>query len=88
MLIASHDRALLDEVATEILELDIVQQKVTRYAGGWSDYVEAKALARSHEWEAYEEYQEKKGALDAEAAARKEWSGKALRSDKKDPQGT
>lgn len=82
VLIASHDRALLDEVATEILELDIVQQKVTRYAGGWSDYVEAKALARSHEWEAYEEYQEKKGALEAEAAARKEWSGKALRSDK------
>lgn len=82
VLIASHDRALLDEVATEILELDIVQQKVVRYAGGWSDYVAAKDLARSHEWEAYEGYQQKKAALEAEARAHKEWSSKALRSDK------
>ena len=82
VLIASHDRALLDNVATEILELDIVQQKVARFTGGWSDYVEAKALARSHEWEAYEKYQEKKGAFEAEEAARKEWSNKALKADK------
>ncbi|MFT0846382.1 ABC-F family ATP-binding cassette domain-containing protein [Actinomycetaceae bacterium L2_0104] len=82
VLIASHDRALLDAVATGVLELDIVQQKVNQYAGGWSDYVQAKAVARSQEWDAYEEYQSKKNQLETEARSRKEWSAKALRSDK------
>lgn len=82
LLVASHDRAFLDSVATGILELDIVQQTVTSYDGGWTDYVRAKEIARAHEWEAYEHYQGKKAQLEAESRARQEWSAKALRAEK------
>ncbi len=38
VLIASHDRAFLDAVATSVLELDEAQQQVNHYAGGWTEY--------------------------------------------------
>ena len=56
VLIASHDRALLDEVATELVDLDPSRRAETgengggqavRYGGGFSDYLAEKA--REHE---------------------------------------
>ena len=82
VLIASHDRAFLDAVATGVLELDIVQQNVVQYVGGWSEFIQAKEIARAHEWDEYQDYQGKKTQLEAEARSRKEWSNRALRSDK------
>ena len=42
MLIVSHDRAFLDDVATAILALDDREKAVTRYAGNYSDFIAAK----------------------------------------------
>jgi macrolide transport system ATP-binding/permease protein len=56
VLLASHDRALLDEVATELVDLDPGRRAATgengggqavRYGGGFSDYLAEKA--REHE---------------------------------------
>ena len=56
VVVASHDRRFLDDVATAVLELDLHQQAVNHYTGGWSDYRAAKALARSQAVAAYHTY--------------------------------
>ena len=47
---ASHDRAFLDEVATSLLDIDPARSGVTRFGGGYSDYLLAKAAERTR-WE-------------------------------------
>ena len=62
VLVASHDRAFLDRVATAVVELDLAQGRVAHYSGGWSDYAEARALARRQAQEAFEEYADHRAA--------------------------
>jgi len=44
--VVTHDRTFLDEVATELLEVDADTHGVTRYPGGYGDYLRAKAAER------------------------------------------
>ncbi len=46
IVIVSHDRALLTESVSEILELDRRTGKATRYRGGWDAYRRERAAAR------------------------------------------
>ncbi|TPW73655.1 ABC-F family ATP-binding cassette domain-containing protein [Schumannella sp. 10F1B-5-1] len=50
LVFASHDRAFLDEVATDLLDIDPARAGATRYGGGYSDYLAAKAAERAR-WE-------------------------------------
>lgn len=53
-LIVSHDRALLDAVATSVLAIDDRTQSIKRYAGGYSAFAaarEAEETAQQEEWE-------------------------------------
>ena len=51
MLFASHDRAFLDEVATELVDLDPDRSRTaTRYGGTFSDYLDEKRRERER-WE-------------------------------------
>ena len=79
VLIASHDRAFLDAVATSVLELDEAQQQVNHYTGGWTEYRQAKALARQQAEQAYAAYSEQRAALIDQAWVKTEWaqSGRA-----------
>ncbi|MFT3834929.1 MAG: ABC-F family ATP-binding cassette domain-containing protein [Micropruina sp.] len=74
VLIASHDRAFLDAVATSVLELDEAQQQVNHYTGGWSDYRAAKQLAREQAEAAYAEYTDTRDALVEQARRKTEWA--------------
>src|SRR5262245_9760364 len=67
VLVASHDRAFLDLVATQVVELDLPQQRIGYYAGGWSEYRAAKELARRQAREAYEEFADRRDALVSQA---------------------
>ncbi|WP_051441646.1 ATP-binding cassette domain-containing protein, partial [Arthrobacter sp. H14] len=80
VMIASHDRALLDLVATSVLELDIKQQRVGHYTGGYSDYVEARNLDRRHAWEEYGQYAQNRDALQEQVRRRAEWAAKGARA--------
>ncbi len=52
VLFASHDRAFLDEVATGLVDIDpAASDGVTRYGGGYTEYLAAKAAERAR-WEA------------------------------------
>jgi macrolide transport system ATP-binding/permease protein len=44
VVVASHDRVFLDEVCTDIVDLDPARGGVTRYGGAYTEYLEAKRL--------------------------------------------
>ena len=80
ILIASHDRTFLDAVATSVVELDVKQQRIGHYAGGWSSFVEQRKLARAHAWEAYEGYAAERDSLLAQSRQRHDWADRGRRN--------
>ena len=60
---ASHDRAFLDQVATELLDIDPTRRGTTRFGGGYSDYLAEKAAERARWQEQYEAEQRELGLL-------------------------
>ena len=48
--VVSHDRAFLDRTVTRIAEIDPWTGTLREYAGGWSDFAAARALARERQY--------------------------------------
>jgi ATPase subunit of ABC transporter with duplicated ATPase domains len=80
VLIASHDRAFLDAVATNVVELDLTQQRIGHYTGTWSDYVAQRAIDRAHAWRAYEGYAAERDSLLTQSRQRQDWAAKGRRN--------
>ena len=80
VLIASHDRAFLDRVTTDVVELDLHQQRIGYYTGSYTDFVAERARRRGQAWEAYETYAGARDSLVAQARQRHEWADKGRRS--------
>jgi ATPase subunit of ABC transporter with duplicated ATPase domains len=78
VMVASHDRAFLDRVATNVVELDLAQQRIGHYSGGWSEYAEARSLERRRAREAFEEYAETRDRLLGQSKQRADWADKGL----------
>lgn len=57
VLVVSHDRAFLDNVAQTILELDSATHALKTYAGNYSDYLEQKQVERAKHWQDYSDQQ-------------------------------
>jgi ATPase subunit of ABC transporter with duplicated ATPase domains len=72
--IVSHDRAFLDRTITEVLELDDHDHTARQFNGGWSAYLEERAVARRHAEEAYADYSTKRSTLQQRAQREREWS--------------
>ncbi len=70
----SHDRAFLDATVDRILEIEEPSHRGVEFAGGWSDYVAARDLARRHGYEQHHEYIGKRDALAARARHQRAWS--------------
>ena len=63
VLLVSHDRALLDQVATGILELDPLTHTLRAYAGNYADYLEQKLVEREHQWQAFQDQQDENARI-------------------------
>jgi ATPase subunit of ABC transporter with duplicated ATPase domains len=57
VVVVSHDRAFLDRTVTRIVELESGTQRVHEYAGGWTQYEQARARARAEHERAYAEWE-------------------------------
>ena len=68
VLLVSHDRALLDRLATGILELDPLTHRLRIFAGNYSAYLETKIAERERQWQAYKDQQDEIDRLRAAAA--------------------
>jgi ATPase subunit of ABC transporter with duplicated ATPase domains len=80
VVLVSHDREFLSRVATRIVELDLAQNQVAVYDGGYDAYLEERAIARRHAREAYDEYADKKQDLVSRARTQREWSSQGVRN--------
>jgi ATPase subunit of ABC transporter with duplicated ATPase domains len=76
----SHDREFLARTVTRVLELDLHQQQVNVYGGGYESYLEERARSRRHAREEYEEYADTKAGLEARARMQKSWADKGTRN--------
>jgi ATPase subunit of ABC transporter with duplicated ATPase domains len=80
IVLVSHDREFLARCVTRIVELDLAQQQVAVYDGGYDAFLEERAVARRHAREAYDEFADKKADLQARARTQREWSSQGVRN--------
>lgn len=78
--LVSHDREFLTRTVNKVLELDLAQQQVNLYGGGYAAYLEERATARRHAREAYEEYADTRASLEARARTQRNWMDKGVRN--------
>ncbi|MBM7769857.1 ATPase subunit of ABC transporter with duplicated ATPase domains [Actinokineospora baliensis] len=78
--VVSHDREFLTRTVTSVLELDLHQQQIHEYGGGYTAYLEERELARRHAREAYEDYADTKSSLEARARLQRNWMEKGVRN--------
>jgi ATPase subunit of ABC transporter with duplicated ATPase domains len=70
----SHDRAFLDRVVTRILELRLPAHDAVEHAGGWTDFVAARELARRQQEEGFEKYAAERDRLQQRQRTQREWA--------------
>ncbi|MEV8001424.1 ABC-F family ATP-binding cassette domain-containing protein [Streptomyces parvus] len=78
--VISHDREFLMRTVTKVLELDLAQQQINLYGGGYAAYLEERETARRHAREDYEEYADKKASLEARGHMQRSWMDKGVKN--------
>jgi ATPase subunit of ABC transporter with duplicated ATPase domains len=77
--LVSHDRAFLERTVDQVLELDLAQQSVRRYSGGYLAYLEEREIARQHGRDNYEKYADQKAALTMRMRTQSSWADRGVR---------
>ena len=78
--LVSHDREFLTRTVTRIVELDLAQQQVRHYGGGYAAYLEEREVARRHARAEYEEYADTRAGLEARARTQRAWMEKGVKN--------
>ncbi|MFI9812409.1 ABC-F family ATP-binding cassette domain-containing protein [Saccharothrix variisporea] len=78
--LVSHDREFLARTVTRVVELDLAQQQVRSYGGGYEAYLEEREIARRHAREDYEEYAATRQSLEERARAQRAWMEKGVKN--------
>ncbi|WP_319944719.1 ABC-F family ATP-binding cassette domain-containing protein [Nocardia macrotermitis] len=80
LMVISHDREFLARTVNRIVELDLAQQQVGVYDGGYEAYLAEREIARRHAREAYEDYADTKAGLQARATMQRNWLEHGVRN--------
>ncbi|KQQ81407.1 ABC-F family ATP-binding cassette domain-containing protein [Arthrobacter sp. Leaf137] len=80
VVLVSHDREFLARCVTTIVELDLAQNAVAVYDGGYDAFLEERAVARRHAREKYDEFAATKADLVSRARTQREWSSQGVRN--------
>ncbi|MBA4101152.1 MAG: heme ABC transporter ATP-binding protein [Arthrobacter sp.] len=80
VVLVSHDREFLARCVTTVVELDLAQNAVAVYDGGYDAFLEERAVARRHAREKYEEFVATKADLVSRARTQREWSSQGVRN--------
>ena len=81
--VVSHDREFLARTVTRVVELDLAQQQVGVYDGGYDAYLREREVARQHAREAYDDYADTVGGLEARARMQRGWMKAGVGKSKK-----
>ncbi len=79
VVVVSHDRAFLDAVTTDVLEIDGNERSVALFGGGFSAFLQEREVARRHAREAFDEYTDRRDDLLGRARTTREWADKGVR---------
>ena len=85
MVIVSHDRAFLDGVVTDVLELDEHTRHGRVYGGGWAAYQSERAADQEHAAERYAVYTAQRTELRRRAQRERNWATSGVAREKKRP---
>jgi ATPase subunit of ABC transporter with duplicated ATPase domains len=85
--LVSHDREFLDRTVTRVVELDLAQQQVNVYGGGYAAYLAEREVARRHARADYEEYADKVATLQERGRTQRDWAAKGVRNARKKARG-
>jgi ATPase subunit of ABC transporter with duplicated ATPase domains len=80
VVLVSHDREFLARCVTTVVELDLAQNAVAVYDGGYDAFLEERAVAKRHAREKYEEFAATKADLVSRARTQREWSSQGVRN--------
>jgi ATP-binding cassette subfamily F protein 3 len=75
LLIVSHDRYFLDQVAGEVWELE--RERMNQYFGNYSQYIEEKERRQKNQWAEYEKQQREIASLHQQMQEQRVNAGKA-----------
>ncbi|WHT17194.1 ABC-F family ATP-binding cassette domain-containing protein [Crossiella sp. CA-258035] len=78
--LVSHDREFLARTVNRVVELDLVQQQIRSYGGGYTAYLAEREVARRHAREQYEDYADTRSALEARARTQRSWMEKGVKN--------
>ena len=73
VVVVSHDRDFLDRTVERIVELDEWTHHATEFAGGWTEYEQARAHALRRQTEAYGAYEGEKARLEEQLRRMQRW---------------
>ncbi len=74
LVVVSHDRAFLERVATDVLEIDEFSRQGRTYGGGFTSYLAERERAHAAAQEAYDTYSSQRDALLEQAKRKQEWA--------------
>ncbi|MCS3781333.1 ABC-F family ATP-binding cassette domain-containing protein [Tsukamurella ocularis] len=80
IVVVSHDREFLARTVTTVVELDLAQQQIGVYGGGYEAYLVERDVARRHAREEYEEYSGKLSDLQDRAQMQRNWMDHGVRN--------
>jgi ATPase subunit of ABC transporter with duplicated ATPase domains len=80
--LVSHDRAFLERTVHRVLELDLAQQQVRLYGGGYLAYLEERQIARQQARDTYEKYSDTRAGLQQRMRTQISWADKGVREAK------
>lgn len=83
VVLVSHDREFLARCVNSVVELDLAQQRVKVYGGGYDAYLREREVDRRHAREAYEEYADKISDLTDRRRTQQDWLDGGLRKQAK-----
>lgn len=80
LMIISHDREFLARTVNGVLELDLTQQQVGFYDGGYEAYLAEREIARRHARAVYDEFAATRAGLEARALMQRNWLEHGVRN--------
>jgi ATPase subunit of ABC transporter with duplicated ATPase domains len=80
VVLVSHDREFLARTVTRVVELDLAQQQVSVYGGGYQAFLDERDVARRHAREAYDEYAGRRADLTDRAHMQRSWMEQGVRN--------
>jgi ATPase subunit of ABC transporter with duplicated ATPase domains len=82
VVVVSHDRTFLDRCVTRVLELRQPHHDAVEHAGGWTDFVASRELARRQQQEGYDKFVAERDRLQQRSRTQREWAVQGVKNAK------